>query len=82
MSTSDFDLELFVRSFEEAGATVSKASGQGKLIVGGLEKTAYSVLSSFFDYNSQQKELSLLIDGKAQSQRTDFPDGDYTLYAA
>lgn len=82
MSTSDFDLELFIRSFEEAGAIVSKSSGQGKLIVGGVEKTGYSALKSFFDNNRQKTEISLLIEGKVQIQRTDFPSGDSTVLAA
>lgn len=82
MSSSNFDLNLFLRSFTEAGATVLQTSEKGKLIVNGIEKTGYSVLNSFFDGNYEKPEMSLMIEGRVQLQRTDFPSVDTALLAA
>ena len=82
MSSSNFDLNLFLRSFTEAGATVFQTSEKGKIIVNGIERTGYSVLNSFFDGNYEKPEMSLMIEGKAQTQRTDFPSIESALLAA
>ena len=82
MNSSDFDLDLFIRSFEEAGATVMKTSEQGRMVVNGEEKTGYALLKNFFDGNYQNKEISLMIEGKTQHQRMDYPDVNEALLAA
>ena len=82
MSSSNFDLDLFVRSFEEAGAIILKTSEEGKMVVNGVETTGYSVLNSFFDGDHHRSEMSLMIEGKAQHQRTDFLLAESALLAA
>ena len=45
-STEDFDLDLFIKSFEDAGATVTK--GTGKILVNGKEVDIVEILKEEF----------------------------------
>ena len=72
MKSSNFDLELFIRSFEKAGAVVQQTSGQGRLEICGEEKEISAVLNSVFDNENNKDDLTVMVGGKMQARRTDF----------
>lgn len=82
MNSSEFDIELFIQSFKEAGATVIKQPELGKLVVNEKEETGLSVLKRFFNKDSKTAGMSMLIEGKELDKRTDFPDEKSVLLAA
>lgn len=57
MNSSDFDFDLFIKSFEKAGAKIIKTEDYGKIIVKGEEKRGNSVLEKFFNTENDKAEI-------------------------